>query len=263
MISTDASVKTDHRNFAGMPNPALKPSQSFRMFPQSKEEDGSDSEVSTPPLDKDHCDLSELTAASPSPTTLAPKAQHTILLYFKSQIQAHNGNRPLGFFNHTSWKMQTPPLLATNRASWNNDQLVQFIGTGTDDPYVDIVLNNLDDGAHPIHLHGYSFMVMSSFRAEGRNGWGSYNPYTSAPPGPVNLRNPIVKDTVAVPRRGHVVIRLKADNPGLWMMHCHMLVHMGTGMVTGLQVGAVDDFDHSKSINESAARLCKTIDDRK
>lgn len=242
-----------------MPNPALKSSQSFWIFPQTKAKEDSDSEVATPLLDEDHCDLSKLTAASPLPTTLPPKAQHTILFYVKSQIQAHHGNRPLGFFNHTSWKMQIPPLLATNRSSWNNDQLVQFIGTGADAPYVDIVLNNLDDGAHPIHLHGYSFMVLSSFRAEGRNGWGSYNPYTSTAPGSMNLQNPVVKDTVAVPRRGHVVIRVKADNPGLWMLHCHMLVHMGTGMVTGLQVGAVDDFDHNKGMDGSAGSLCKGI----
>jgi FtsP/CotA-like multicopper oxidase with cupredoxin domain len=144
-------------------------------------------------------------------------------------------NKPKGFVNNTSWEPQDPPLLVTDRSLWDADQFVPYINSSTRD--VDIVINNLDDGSHPIHLHGYSFYVLSSFRADGRGGWGSYNPYESKPLAPVNLVDPVRKDTVSVPRRGHVVIRLRPDNPGVWMMHCHMLVHMGTGMVMGLQVG--------------------------
>lgn len=182
----------------------------------------------------------------------------------KTQILSRLENRPKGFVNHTTWSPQTPPLLSLNRTSWNSDQLVNFIESDPDAaevPEVDIVLNNLDDGSHPIHLHGYSFQVLSSFRADGRSGWGSYNPYEEDLPSSLNLRNPVTKDTVSVPRRGHVILRMKADNPGLWMMHCHMLVHMEVGMVTALQVGAPRDVDHIEGIDESAARLCRASGD--
>ena len=53
----------------------------------------------------------------------------------------------------------------------------------------------------------------------------------------MNLENPVLKDTVSVARRGYVVLRFRADNPGLWMLHCHILFHQGSGMAMGLHVG--------------------------
>ena len=34
----------------------------------------------------------------------------------------------------------------------------------------------------------------------------------------------------------YVVLRIKADNPGLWLLHCHILWHHGVGMAMTLQV---------------------------
>jgi FtsP/CotA-like multicopper oxidase with cupredoxin domain len=166
----------------------------------------------------------------------------------------------MGFINHTSWEPQSPPLLAQNRSSWDSNQLLPFIPIRSSERVrVDLVLNNLDDGSHPFHLHGNSFYILSSYRNEGRAGWGSYNPYTGQkPPAGLNLENPMRKDTVSVPRRGHVVLSFMADNPGLWMLHCHMAVHMASGMAVGLQVGDVDDIDHVTAMDETAARLCHT-----
>lgn len=148
--------------------------------------------------------------------------------------------------NRTSWKPQSPPLLAQKRTAWNDDQFVPLLPLNVD---VDLVINNLDDGSHPVHLHGHSFYVLSSYKAEGRSGWGSYNPYEDEPLAPKNVVNPLRKDTVSVPRRGHVVIRVKTNNVGIWMMHCHMLVHMGTGMAMGLQIG--------EWVDVAAGGLCK------
>ncbi|KAI9695153.1 MAG: hypothetical protein M1820_008859 [Bogoriella megaspora] len=57
------------------------------------------------------------------------------------------------------------------------------------------------------------------------------------PGGPLNLVNPARRDTVYVPRHGYAVIRIKPDNPGIWMLHCHLLWHQSAGMAMGLQVG--------------------------
>lgn len=171
-------------------------------------------------------------------------------------IKSHLGNRPHGYINDTSWEPQSTPLLAQGRKDWDKKQMFPFIPTGSKPAHVDIVINNLDDGSHPVHLHGHSFYVLSSFRAKGKSGWGSYNPYlASGPPSPLNMDNPPAKDTVSVPRRGHVVLRVLADNPGLWVLHCHMMVHMGTGMAAGLHVGSADDDQHL-SIDSTASTLC-------
>ncbi|PHH74030.1 hypothetical protein CDD80_3413 [Ophiocordyceps camponoti-rufipedis] len=176
----------------------------------------------------------------------------TIVLYIKTQTLSRFANKPLGFVNHTSWKPQPQPLLSLNRSRWDENQLVPFIPSTSPPTTVDLIINNLDDGSHPIHLHGYSFHILSSHRERGRDGWGSYNPFET-PPSNMNLEDAVVKDTVAVPRRGHVVLRLTAGNPGLWMLHCHMLVHMGTGMVAALHVGG--DLRH-EGVEAEAAGLC-------
>ena len=64
---------------------------------------------------------------------------------------------------------------------------------------------------HPMHLHGHTFQVL---RSDGS-------------PGPR-------KDTVVVKPRQTVAVKLVADNPGTWMLHCHNGYHMGAGMMTSL-----------------------------
>lgn len=57
-----------------------------------------------------------------------------------------------------------------------------------------------------------------------------------------------------VPRRGFVILRFKADNPGLWMLHCHILVHQGSGMAMGVQVGGNEE--HVSELDVGARALC-------
>ena len=169
----------------------------------------------------------------------------------------------MGFINRTSWVPQKIPLLSLPREEWDEKQLVPWIPffKGVDwegrreDTWVDVIINNLDDGSHPFHLHGYSFYILATYKST--HGWGSYNPYSSSSstPTPVfNLDNPLRKDTVSVPRRGYAVIRFRADNEGLWMLHCHVLVHLGSGMAMGLQIGG----NEGKGVimDERARELC-------
>ncbi|PNY27652.1 Iron transport multicopper oxidase FET3 [Tolypocladium capitatum] len=252
------NIYLDDENFGGFPNPALNPNQTFYALPGAAGAAVND-EAMPLQLGPEHRDMAYLTSTSTSTPALPARAQETVLLYLKTQKLSRFENRPLGFVNHTTWEAQTPPLLSLNRTSWDHHQFLPFIGSTSQPAIVDVIINNLDDGSHPIHLHGNSFHLLSSYRAEGRDGWGSYNPYESQPPSALNLVNPVVKDTVSVPRRGHVVLRLTADNPGLWMLHCHMLVHMGTGMVAGLHIGGPGDFDHVQGMDQSAADLCKDV----
>ena len=52
-------------------------------------------------------------------------------------------------------------------------------------------------------------------------GNGSYTPAANA--AGLNTANPPFRDTVTLPQGGWVVLRFVADNPGLWVMHCHLL----------------------------------------
>lgn len=74
-----------------------------------------------------------------------------------------------------------------------------------------------------------------------RAGYRTYNPFdlpsdaATMYPEP-NLIDPPLKDTVHIPRRGYVILRIKADNLGIWFFHCHVLWHAGTGMAMGFVV---------------------------
>ncbi|KAL1536225.1 laccase [Salvia divinorum] len=84
---------------------------------------------------------------------------------------------------------------------------------------------------HPMHLHGYSFYVVGS-------GFGNFNRTRDQPN--YNLVDPPLMETIAVPRNGWTAIRFKANNPGVWFMHCHFERHVswGMGMVFIVRDGA-------------------------
>ncbi|CAI9777991.1 unnamed protein product [Fraxinus pennsylvanica] len=74
---------------------------------------------------------------------------------------------------------------------------------------------------HPMHLHGHSFYVV---------GWGMGNFDKDEDPKHYNLADPPLMETIAVPRNGWTAIRFKANNPGVWLMHCHFERHISWGM---------------------------------
>ncbi|XP_068311430.1 laccase-3-like isoform X2 [Pyrus communis] len=80
---------------------------------------------------------------------------------------------------------------------------------------------------HPMHLHGYHFYVIGS-------GFGNYNPRTD--PAKFNLVDPPQRNTIGTPPGGWVAIRFKADNPGVWLMHCHLDAHLFLGLAMAFLV---------------------------
>lgn len=83
---------------------------------------------------------------------------------------------------------------------------------------VEVRLFNMSMEAHPFHLHGQSFRVLSL--------------------GGQALSAPLIKDTVDIPAMmGTAEIEFVAFNPGVWMFHCHKPMHMDGGMATLVHVG--------------------------
>lgn len=71
---------------------------------------------------------------------------------------------------------------------------------------------------HPMHLHGQFFYVVA------RNGRPTDEEHW--------------RDTVLVHPRETVDVALKAHGVGLWMLHCHILEHAESGMMTLFKVGS-------------------------
>ncbi|WP_225822006.1 multicopper oxidase family protein [Streptomyces naphthomycinicus] len=75
---------------------------------------------------------------------------------------------------------------------------------------VRLTLVNATDMWHPMHLHGHTFAVTGLDSVGAR------------------------KDTALVLPHRKLVIDFDADNPGLWMLHCHNQYHSESGMMTVL-----------------------------
>jgi FtsP/CotA-like multicopper oxidase with cupredoxin domain len=226
-------VSLDREGFR-YPNPALVSDQAFRVLIT----DSSQSAVQEHPDIQESIDLQAV--GSQDTVNLPSTADKTFVLYTTTLKLARLKNRPHGFINHTTWKPQSPPLINLSRSDYDDHQLVPFIPLHSPPLWVDIVLNNLDDDNHPFHLHGHSPYLVQSYASGARV--GAWNPFETdvGPGGPLNLDNPIARDTFIVPKKGYIILRFRADNVGIWFFHCHVLWHLGSGMAMGFEVGVSD-----------------------
>jgi FtsP/CotA-like multicopper oxidase with cupredoxin domain/plastocyanin len=115
------------------------------------------------------------------------------------------GDGPLGYNLNGKSFPATQPLVA-DKGDW-------------------VLIHMANDGSllHPMHLHGFHFMVV------GEDGF------------PLAKQNRYMADTLVVAPGSRFDIMVKADYPGAWAFHCHILPHAEGpegmfGMVTALVV---------------------------
>lgn len=89
------------------------------------------------------------------------------------------------------------------------------IATLKRDGHYIFVLRNMAQYQHPIHLHGMTFKVLDSNRRR-------IEPYFT--------------DTYLLGKNETARIAFVADNPGVWMFHCHVVDHMETGLMAAIEV---------------------------
>ncbi|KEF61060.1 uncharacterized protein A1O9_02625 [Exophiala aquamarina CBS 119918] len=123
--------------------------------------------------------------------------------------------------------LSTLPGLAYNSSLYGNSAVLD----GPANEWVYFVIQNNFQTSHPMHLHGHDFSVLGQGRGV----------FTSDMVGQLNFDNPIRRDTALLfgggsPTAfisGWTVIGFETDNPGAWVMHCHLIWHADGGM--GLQ----------------------------
>jgi iron transport multicopper oxidase len=128
---------------------------------------------------------------------------------------------------------------------------------------VEIVLNNNDTGSHPFHLHGHNFQVIDRQPPLGANFYDyadldepvPYDPsnHTAFPPVPAR------RDVVVVPPQGYFVMRFVADNPGVWLFHCHIDWHLAAGLAMVL-IEAPTQLQQSLKVPDDHWDACKAGD---
>ncbi|KAI0016827.1 multicopper oxidase [Xylariomycetidae sp. FL0641] len=90
---------------------------------------------------------------------------------------------------------------------------------------------------HPIHLHGHDFFVLAQ-------GTGTYDDSVT-----LNMNNPPRRDTAMLPAEGYLVMAWQTDNPGVWLMHCHI----GWHTLQGFALQFVERYDEIVGITDGDA----------
>lgn len=80
---------------------------------------------------------------------------------------------------------------------------------------VEMVFSNKNTMSHPMHFHGHVFQVTE---IDG-----------------VPIENGALRDTILVQPNTTVKVQFDANNPGIWLNHCHNLYHLAAGMVTTVE----------------------------
>ena len=85
---------------------------------------------------------------------------------------------------------------------------------------VEVTIENHSSSVHPMHLHGHTMLVLS------RDGVASTG-------------SPWWTDTLDVDSGETYELAFRADNPGIWMDHCHNLRHAAAGLTMHLAYASV------------------------
>jgi len=115
---------------------------------------------------------------------------------------------------------------------------------------VEIRLNNLDGGGHPFHLHGHQFQVVARPNDHPKAPV-SYNGDSSKFP-----RVPMRRDTVQVMENNYLVLRYRANNPGVFLFHCHIEFHVEAGL-TATMIEAPLQLQQQQQIPADHLATCK------
>jgi iron transport multicopper oxidase len=160
-----------------------------------------------------------------------PDVTFTLDLNFWEQ---DNQNR--AGFNNITYLAQVVPTLSTALTTGKAASNASIYGANTNamvahfGQLVEIVVNNFDTGAHVMHIHGHAPQLVARVSGEVDDNktitsQAIYNGDSSSFP-----KTPIRRDSWVLAEAGYTVIRFIANNPGVWIIHCHMEWHVDAGL---------------------------------
>ncbi|KAH6652707.1 multicopper oxidase [Truncatella angustata] len=121
----------------------------------------------------------------------------------------------------SDWGSPTLQQVADGVSTFDVEQ--QVVHLNETDQWVYFVIQSTFGIHHPIHLHGHDFFVLA--QEQGAT-WADGNA--------LNTVNPPRRDVAMLPASGYLVIAYQADNPGVWLMHCHIGWHTSEGFALQL-----------------------------
>lgn len=209
----------------------------------------------------DYNELDDFYLTTLNKTELYDDPDHTITIDVVMDNLDNGVN--YAFFNETTYTPPKVPTLATVLSAGDMAANEQIYGSNTHTfvlnygDTIDIVLNNKDTGKHPFHLHGHTFQLIERHAEVGeKEDPVLYDPSNHAP----WPKHPMMRDTVFVEPHAYMVMRFKADNPGVWFFHCHIDWHLEQGLAIVL-VEAPDHIqkDSRQALTDNYKQVCKNV----
>lgn len=158
------------------------------------------------------------------------------------------------------WEAPTVLAMLNNETTYPVDyNVVQVDRTqgATETEWVVLVIqDNTGFGVtHPIHLHGHDFWVL----AQDTGMWsGDTSNFV--------LTNPPRRDVASLPGNGYLAIAFELDNPGAWIVHCHIAWHASQGLALEFvedqslySIGAADEVVFRNQCATWASHMNSTI----
>ena len=133
---------------------------------------------------------------------------------------------------------------------------------------IEIRINNFDDGQHPLHMHGHHVQLVyrkgnlfgPDFGDElvsRKHKRRTHSAEALARSTTINYPAiPMRRDTWTIAPSGETRLRFIADNPGAWLLHCHMDWHVEAGL-TVVMVEAPERISEQKQFMPQIASLCQ------
>lgn len=186
---------------------------------------------------------------------LLPEPDHNVQLDVIMNNLGNGAN--YAFFNNITYTFPKVPTLYSVLSSGNMATDPAVYGEYTHpfvlkkNEIVQIVVNNLDTGRHPFHLHGHNFQAI--YRSNESAGTWEDGGGASGKTFP---KVPMRRDTMVLYPTGNMVLRFKADNPGVWLFHCHIEWHVISGLMATF-VEAPLELQKTLSIPPDHLAACK------
>ena len=103
---------------------------------------------------------------------------------------------------------------------------------------------------HPIHLHGHNFYRLGASDNETSSNSNSSKIVSNDNIDDLKFKNPTRRDVTMLPANGWVVIAFITNNPGAWLMHCHIAWHVAEGL--GVQfLERASEIDRSMNLTKT------------
>ncbi|KAB5559524.1 benzenediol:oxygen oxidoreductase [Coniochaeta sp. 2T2.1] len=190
----------------------------------------------TPPVDTlcyDNTDLVPVVSRTAAPGNFNPNPNNSLPVHLDTTGSPLFVWQINGSSINVNWNKPVLQYVIEGNTSYPPSENIISVPSNNQYSYW-LIENDLDAAfslPHPFHLHGHDFLIL------GRSPVASPVPpqtrYKFNPATDLSLlrgSNPTRRDVTMLPAKGWLLIAFRTDNPGAWLMHCHIAWHVSGGL---------------------------------